>query len=103
MAENTYQAKLIKKLEIIFPGCQILKNDPNYQQGIPDLTILYLDKWAVLETKASAKSSGRPNQPYFIDKLSAMSFASFICPENEKDVLDDLQQAFQSSSPTRLS
>nr|DAV57795.1 MAG TPA: hypothetical protein [Caudoviricetes sp.] len=27
MRENTYQRKLIKKLEKQFPGCMVLKND----------------------------------------------------------------------------
>lgn len=49
--ENKFQADLIKELKQLFPGCMILKNDANYIQGIPDLTIFYNDRWAVLECK----------------------------------------------------
>lgn len=94
--ENTFQAALIKELKDLFPGCVVLKNDPNYIQGFPDLTILYKDKWAVLECKKSLSASKRPNQRYYVDMLGEMSYANFICPENREDVLDELQQAFVS-------
>jgi hypothetical protein len=58
------------------------------------LIILYKDKWAMLECKQSEKASRQPNQEYYITKASNMSFARFICPENEEEVLSDLQQAF---------
>ena len=51
MRENKYQAQLIKKLKEKFPVSIILKNDPTYKQGIPDLTVLCGDKWATLEVK----------------------------------------------------
>lgn len=103
MAENRYQAKLIKKLYEMFPGCEILKNDPGYKQGILDLTIFIDDFWGMLEVKASAKARPRPNQPYFVKKLNKMSFASFIYPENEKEVLAALQKAFSSRRTARVS
>ena len=92
--ENAFQAALIKDLKALFPGCVVLKNDPNYIQGFPDLTILYKDRWAVLECKKSLSASKRPNQEYYVDMLEEMSYASFICPENREEVLDELQQAF---------
>lgn len=92
--ENAFQAALIKDLKTLFPGCVVLKNDPNYIQGFPDLTILYKDRWAVLECKKSLSASKRPNQAYYVDMLEEMSYASFICPENREEVLDELQQAF---------
>jgi hypothetical protein len=95
MRESKYQSQLIKKLRILFPGCFILKNDPTYVQGVLDLLILFGNKWAMLEVKASATSPERPNQRYYAEQLSLMSFASFIYPENEKEVLDELQRAFQ--------
>ncbi len=64
MREGTYQRKLIEKLEILFPGCIVLKNDPTYIQGFPDLTIFFGDRWATLEVKASAVSPQQPNQEY---------------------------------------
>jgi len=102
MLESAYQAGLIKTLRKRFPGCFILKNDSDYMQGVPDLLILYMDKWAMLEVKPSRTSSHQPNQDYYVDQLNGMSYAAFIYPENEEDILNDLQQAFQSRGAARL-
>ena len=96
MKESKFQSKLIKDLEVIFPGCIITKLDPINRQGLPDLLILFNDKWAVLECKRSAGASHRPNQDYYIDLMNKMSFASFIFPENKEEVLNELQRAFQA-------
>lgn len=103
MAENRYQAKLIKKLEEMFPGCVILKNDSSYKQGMLDLTILWNTRWASLEVKDSASASTRPNQEYYITRLDEMSFAAKIYPENEREVLSALQQAFRPPRRARVS
>lgn len=95
LKESEFQAKLIKKLKERLPGCTILKNDSNYSQGIPDLTILYNDKWAMLEVKASQNAKERPNQRFYIDEMNRKSFASFIYPENEEEILHELQLAFK--------
>lgn len=94
--ESAFQANLIRDLKGIFDGCVVLKNDANYIQGFPDLLILYKDRWAALECKRSSHASIRPNQQYYIDILNAMSYAAFVYPENKEEVLDDLQQAFES-------
>lgn len=94
MSERDFQRSLIKELKTIFPGCLVLKNDPNYIQGIPDLLILYKDKWASLECKANAKASRRPNQQYYVDMMKGMSYSNFIYPENKSEVLYELQQTF---------
>ena len=93
--ERDFQAKLIKKLKVMFPGCMVLKNDPEYIQGIPDLLVLYDDRWAALEVKKSSRASHRPNQDYYVKLMDDMSFAAFIFPENEEVILYELQQAFQ--------
>lgn len=93
MLESAYQAQLIKELYNMFPGCIILKNDTDYRQGIPDLLILYGDRWAALEVKSSEDGPYQPNQEYYISEMNEMSFAAFIYPENEEEVLDALQQA----------
>jgi hypothetical protein len=95
MLESKFQADLIKELKQLFPGCVIMKNDPEYIQGIPDLTILYGAKWATLECKKSKKASHRPNQEYYVDKLNGMSYSAFVYPENKEEVLNELQQALQ--------
>ena len=96
MTESAYQAKLIRKLKQLFPGCEILKNDANYRQGILDLTIFWGPFWAMLDVKASATAKKRPNQDYYVDLMNRMSFAAFIYPENEEEVLAALQEAFAS-------
>ena len=96
MLENKFQAGLIRELKDRFPGCIVLKNDPNYIQGFPDLTVLYEDRWALLESKRANNASHRPNQDYYIERGNEMSFARFICPENKEEVLNELQQTFQS-------
>ena len=96
MLESQFQSKLIKKLKKIFPGCLVMKTDPTYIQGLPDLLILFNDRWAVLVCKKSGTASHRPNQDYYVDRMNEMSFARFIYPENEEEILHDLQQAFKT-------
>lgn len=103
MLESVYQGKLIKKLRNLLPGCVILKNDSSYLQGIPDLIILYKDRWAVLEVKRSRTEPYQPNQEYYILMLNEMSFAARIDPSNEQDVLDALQHAFELRGNARIS
>ena len=103
MRESKYETQLKKRIRALFPGCEILKNDPSRHQGILDLLILYNDRWAMLEVKASEDAAVRPNQDYYVDRFSGMSFAAFIFPENEEEVLNGLQQAFQPSRKTRAS
>jgi hypothetical protein len=95
MLESKFQAKLIDELKHMFPGCIVLKNDPNYLQGIPDLTVFYKDKWAALEVKKSAKATHQPNQNYYVEKMNHMSFSRFIYPENKEEVLRELEQSFR--------
>jgi hypothetical protein len=100
--ERDYQQYLIRVLKELFPGCVVLKNDAEYMQGFPDLLILYGNKWAALEVKASRKAAQQPNQAYYVEQLDFMSFAAFIYPENEEEVLDALQLAFKSRRSSRL-
>lgn len=101
MLESRFQAGLIKELKHRFEGCIVLKNDAGYIQGIPDLLVLYNDKWAALECKSSEadvkKSQKRGNQPYYVRRMNTMSYASYIYPENKKEVLDDLERTFRAT------
>lgn len=95
MLENKFQANLIKKLKKQYPGCIVMKNDSSYIQGIPDLLVLYKDKWASLECKKNANARHQPNQDYYVGQMDEMSFSRFIYPENEKEVLEELRHRFE--------
>ncbi len=103
MTEAQYQAQLVKKLNRRFPGCLVLRGDAFRDQGILDLFILWNDKWASLEVKADASAPKQPNQDYFVERLGAMSFAAYIYPQNEEEVLHALEQAFKPPRRTRVS
>ena len=93
--ENEFQASLIKEIKERFPGAIVLKNDPNYIQGIPDLTVLHSDGWAMLEVKRNKDASHQPNQDYYISKANEMQYASFVYPENKEEVLNGIQKSFE--------
>ncbi len=92
--ENEYQMGLKKRLREQLPGCIVMKNDPNDIQGIADLTILYKNKWATLEVKKSKNEPHRPNQDWYVNKMNEMGYSAFIYPENEGDIINEIQQAF---------
>lgn len=94
MRESIFQSKLIRDLKNRFPGCIVMKTDPTYIQGIPDLLILHKDKWAALECKNKATAKKQANQSYYVNKMNDMSFSKFIYPENKEEVLNELQQTF---------
>lgn len=96
MLESVFQSKLKKELKEMFPGCIVTKLDAGDIQGIPDLLILYKNKWATLENKKSANSKRQPNQEYYVGLMDDMSFSRFIYPENKEEVLRELQQTFES-------
>lgn len=96
MLENKFKTLLIEDIKNLFPGCLVFHLDPQDYQGVPDLLILYKDMWAALEGKKSINSPYRPNQEYYINKMNQMSFASFIYPENKREVLDALEYTFNS-------
>lgn len=96
MLESDFQEGVIKEIKKMFPGCIVLKNDSGYIQGIPDWLVLYNDKWAALEMKRQANARRQPNQEYYVERMNKMSFSRFVYPENKEEILDELQQAFQS-------
>lgn len=102
--ESQYQSEVIRKLRRIFPSAVILKNDPEYLPGIPDLSIfLPYSFWAMLEVKLHERSLLRPNQEHYVNVLNDMSFAAFIHQENEEEVLLALQSAYESCREARVS
>lgn len=101
--ESAFQAEFINTLRRRYPNAIILKNDPNYLQGVPDVLMLLHDMWAAFEVKSYRDAQHRPNQEYYVDLMDGMSFAAFVYPENAQDVLDALQLAFAPRGATRLS
>ena len=93
--ESKFQKELMTEIQNLYPGCVILKNDPNYIQGFPDWTIFYKNKWAVLEAKRNKNARKQPNQDYYVDRLNNMSFSRFVYPENKDEVLRELEQVFE--------
>lgn len=93
--ENKFQSDLKKELKERFPGCIVTKLDANDIQGIPDLLVLYKDKWATLENKRSKTASKQPNQDYYVNKMNDMSFSRFIYPENKDEVMKELDKLFK--------
>ena len=94
--ENAFQADLVKEIKRRLPGAIVTKMDANYIQGIPDLLILYGNRWATLECKKSSTSSRRPNQEYYVSMMNEMSYSNFIFPENKEKVLDELEQSLRA-------
>lgn len=92
--ESKFQKEFIDEVKRIFPGCVVLKNDSSYIQGFPDWTILYKDKWAVLEAKREKCSKHQPNQDYYVNKLNQMGYSDFVYPENKDAVIFKLKEFF---------
>lgn len=92
--ESGFQHSLIQEIKKRWPGAVVMKNDPGYIQGIPDLTVLVNDKWAMLECKRSKDEHHQPNQDYYVRTCDGMSFARFIFPENRDEVLSELGKHF---------
>ena len=95
LLESEFQSRLIKEIKDRFPGVIVLKNDSSYCQGIPDLIILWRDRWAALECKKDRFARCRPNQQYYVDEMNEMAFAAIIYPENKEDILFELEYYFR--------
>ena len=94
--ESKFQKELMDEIRAEYPGCVILKNDSSYMQGFPDWTILYKDKWVVLEAKKSKNAKKQPNQEYYVNQLDGMSLSRFVYPENKEEVMNDIRKTFKS-------
>lgn len=92
--ESKFQKDLIDEIKARYPGCIAIKNDSGYIQGFPDWTILYKEKWAVLEAKREENAKKQPNQDYYVETLNGMSFSRFVYPENKEQVLYELDKIF---------
>lgn len=95
MAERNYQRDLIKKIYEKVPGCIVLKNDAGYKQGIPDLAVLYKQRYAILEVKKDDEATFRPNQEMYLESFGDYTFSARVEPENEEEVLNGLCEFFR--------
>lgn len=93
MKESDFQKGVKDKIKKRFPDAIVRKQDGT--QGFPDLLILNGNKWAALECKVSGKAHHQPNQDIYVEKLNGMSYASFIFPENEEEVLNEVFKALE--------
>lgn len=94
--EGMFKTKLVARIERDLPGSMVLHLNPQECQGIPDLLILYKDRWATLEGKESLEAPYRPNQEYYIGMMNDMSYSSMICPEIEEKVLSEMYAFFEN-------
>ena len=88
---------MLEKLALEDSRIKVIKNDAQLKQGIPDLLILFKDKWACLEVKRSEndRNKPRPNQEYWVEHYNNMSYASFIYPEIEEKIFSELREVFE--------
>lgn len=95
--EGDYKTLLVKRMKSRWPDAIILKNDEQLCQGIFDLTIMYGPWYAAVEVKRSRTAKYRPNQEYYLQKVLDMGGLAFtLYPENEEEVLDEIQRSFQA-------
>jgi len=94
--ESKFKKQFLDGLKIKFPGIIFITPDATARQGMPDVFVIYKDRWAALEFKRSANASRQPNQHYYINAFDELSYASFVYPENQEEVLDALHKALCS-------
>lgn len=92
--ESVFQSNLIKEITERLPGSMVLVKPGYYVQGFPDLMVLYENQWACLEVKRSLNEPYQPNQEWWLGELDSMGFAAMICPENYKEILDEVFRSF---------
>ena len=93
--ESKFQKDFIDEAKERNPGLSAWKKDASYIKAIQDWTLIYEDKWAVLEMKKERGAHKQPNQEYYVNKLDKMSFSRFVFPENRDEVFEDLDRFFK--------
>lgn len=92
--ESDFEPEFIRELDEAMPGGLFIKGNSAMRQGFPDRLFLHEGHWAAFEVKRDGKASKRPNQEHYIEELNEMSYASFVTPENYKEVVREVQAAF---------
>ena len=93
--ESKFQSDLITAIELMIPNAVVMKNDPNYRQGFPDLVVYHEDRFVLLECKRNKGAPEQPNQRYWIDWFGQFTYTAFVYPENKSEVLHAVQQALR--------
>ena len=95
-SESTFRTGFIKKLKKLSPDIYVEYADPKKINGIPDLIIFCREKYARIETKKSTNASKRLHQEYYINLFKSQGvYATFLSPENEEEVLNELRRYFK--------
>jgi len=97
MLEATFKARFIERLRCRLRGVDLDIIHNTTGNSKPDLIILGSPNWAALEFKKTARSKTRPNQPYHVERMNAKSYARFVYPTIEEEVLDELEELFTPS------
>jgi hypothetical protein len=93
--ESDFKGKLYKEIRERFPGSEVLPNDANYLQGIPDATVYFPNgRYFLLEGKREKNSKRRPNQEYYVNESPLSNNAMFVSPENKDEVLAELERRY---------
>lgn len=93
MRESAFERRVVSDIKSWNDNVLVLKNNASMIQGIPDRTVYFADKFAMLEFKKSKDAKHQPNQDWYIDKINSNGgFARFIYPENEEKTLADLKK-----------
>lgn len=95
-SESAFRTSFINKLKSLSPDIMVEFADPKKVNGIPDLIIFFREKYARIETKRSSTASKRLHQEYYINLFKSQGiYATFLTPENEEEVLNELRRYFK--------
>lgn len=93
--ESEFKSKLYKEIRDRFPGSEVLPNDANYLQGVPDATVYFPNgRYMLLEGKRASNSHRQPNQCYYVNESPLRNNAMFVHPENKEEVLSELERRY---------
>jgi hypothetical protein len=93
--ESEFKRKLYKEIRERFPGSEVLPNDANYCQGIPDATVFFPNgRYMMLESKRAPDAPKRPNQEYYVNESPLRNNAMFADPDNKENVLSELERRY---------
>ncbi len=93
--ESEFKSKLYREIRERFPGSEVLPNDANYIQGIPDATVYFPNgRYFLLEGKREANSRRQPNQGYYVNESPLSNNAMFVSPDNKDEVLAELERRY---------